>query len=103
MTIIVGPTALEIDSACVVDPDQRTTLVSADLGLESASTWIARRPPRPTVRGVLVCTMRARVIFWVEFVVAYLVDFLGDPGKTRTCDPLLRRQMLYPAELRDLA
>ena len=25
----------------------------------------------------------------------------GDPGRTRTCDPLLRRQMLYPAELRD--
>src|SRR5262249_56445011 len=22
------------------------------------------------------------------------------PGRTRTCDPLLRRQMLYPAELR---
>ena len=29
------------------------------------------------------------------------VDFSGDPGRTRTCDPLLRRQMLYPAELRD--
>ena len=26
---------------------------------------------------------------------------LGDPGRIRTCDPLLRRQMLYPAELRD--
>ena len=25
------------------------------------------------------------------------------PGRTRTCDPLLRRQMLYPAELRGLA
>src|SRR5690606_13315478 len=25
---------------------------------------------------------------------------IGDPGRTRTCDPLLRRQMLYPAELR---
>ena len=24
----------------------------------------------------------------------------GDSGKTRTCDPLLRRQVLYPAELR---
>jgi hypothetical protein len=24
------------------------------------------------------------------------------PGRTRTCDPLLRRQMLYPAELRAL-
>src|SRR5262245_3182044 len=31
----------------------------------------------------------------------YVVDFPGDPGRTRTCDPLLRRQMLYPAELRD--
>jgi hypothetical protein len=26
----------------------------------------------------------------------------GDPGRTRTCDPLLRRQMLYPTELRGL-
>ena len=25
------------------------------------------------------------------------------PGRTRTCDPLLRRQMLYPAELRGRA
>ncbi len=25
----------------------------------------------------------------------------GDPGTTRTCDLLLRRQLLYPAELRD--
>ena len=24
----------------------------------------------------------------------------GDPCRTRTCDPLLRRQLLYPAELR---
>jgi hypothetical protein len=24
----------------------------------------------------------------------------GRSGRTRTCDPLLRRQMLYPAELR---
>ena len=26
----------------------------------------------------------------------------GDPGRIRTCDPLLRRQMLYPVELRGL-
>jgi hypothetical protein len=26
----------------------------------------------------------------------------GDRDRTRTCDRLLRRQMLYPAELRDL-
>ena len=32
---------------------------------------------------------------------AELRKVLGDPGRTRTCDPLLRRQMLYPAELRD--
>lgn len=25
----------------------------------------------------------------------------GDPDRTRTCNPLLRRQMLYPVELRD--
>ena len=25
----------------------------------------------------------------------------GDPGTTRTCDLLLRRQLLYPTELRD--
>ena len=24
----------------------------------------------------------------------------GTPGRTRTCDPLLRRQVLYPTELR---
>jgi hypothetical protein len=28
-----------------------------------------------------------------------VADF-GEPGRTRTCDPLLRRQMLYPPELR---
>tara|TARA_B100000214_G_scaffold275331_1_gene205374 strand:- start:383 stop:583 length:201 start_codon:yes stop_codon:yes gene_type:complete len=31
------------------------------------------------------------------------VDFprvFGDSGRTRTCNPLLRRQMLYPVELR---
>src|SRR5262245_43058967 len=27
-------------------------------------------------------------------------DLRDRPGRTRTCDPLLRRQMLYPAELR---
>ena len=27
--------------------------------------------------------------------------FIGDPGWIRTSDPLLRRQMLYPTELRD--
>ena len=27
--------------------------------------------------------------------------FSGDPGRIRTCDNLLRRQVLYPAELRD--
>src|SRR5919112_2374912 len=27
-------------------------------------------------------------------------DLLGDPGRARTCDLLLRRQLLYPAELR---
>ena len=29
----------------------------------------------------------------------YGPDFDGAPGRTRTCDPLLRRQPLYPAEL----
>ena len=28
------------------------------------------------------------------------LDSLGAPGRTRTCDPLLRRQLLYPTELR---
>ena len=34
---------------------------------------------------------------------AETVDFprvFGDSGRTRTCNPLLRRQMLYPVELR---
>lgn len=26
--------------------------------------------------------------------------FVGTPGKIRTCDPLIRSQILYPAELR---
>ena len=26
-------------------------------------------------------------------------EFSGAPDRTRTCDPLLRRQLLYPAEL----
>ncbi len=29
--------------------------------------------------------------------------FTSDRDRIRTCDRLLRRQMLYPAELRDLA
>ena len=31
------------------------------------------------------------------------IDFIGDPGGARTPNPLLRRQVLYPVELRDLA
>ena len=30
------------------------------------------------------------------------VDRNGDPGRTRTCNPELRRLVLYPVELRDL-
>ena len=33
-------------------------------------------------------------------IVAFKED--GEPGRNRTCDPLLRRQMLYPTELRAL-
>ena len=29
------------------------------------------------------------------------LEFIGDPCRIRTCDLLLRRQLLYPAELRD--
>ena len=29
-----------------------------------------------------------------------VVDSDGAPGTTRTCDPLIRSQVLYPAELR---
>ena len=29
----------------------------------------------------------------------YPIDFVGAPSRIRTCDPLLRRQLLYPAEL----
>ena len=29
------------------------------------------------------------------------IGSFGDPGRGRTPDPLLRRQLLYPAELRD--
>ncbi len=29
----------------------------------------------------------------------FLKSFLGTPGRIRTCDPLIRSQILYPAEL----
>jgi hypothetical protein len=28
-----------------------------------------------------------------------MIEKIGTPSRTRTCDPLLRRQMLYPPEL----
>jgi hypothetical protein len=28
-----------------------------------------------------------------------MIDFVGTPSRIRTCDPLLRRQVLYPTEL----
>ena len=31
-----------------------------------------------------------------SFIQQETIVALSDPGKTRTCDPLLRRQMLYP-------
>ena len=34
-----------------------------------------------------------------HFVTAPLI-LNGDPGRIRTCDPLIRSQILYPAELR---
>jgi hypothetical protein len=33
----------------------------------------------------------------------FVSGFFCDRDRIRTCDRLLRRQMLYPAELRDLA
>ena len=38
--------------------------------------------------------------FFVFFAILLRRD--GDSGRIRTCDPLLRRQMLYPTELRSL-
>lgn len=32
----------------------------------------------------------------------YTADLIGTPGMIRTCDPLIRSQVLYPAELRVL-
>ena len=31
---------------------------------------------------------------------ALYFDFINAPGMIRTCDPLIRSQVLYPAELR---
>jgi hypothetical protein len=31
---------------------------------------------------------------------AFILVLCGAPGTTRTCDPLIRSQVLYPAELR---
>ena len=36
-----------------------------------------------------------------HIVLQAFTDFFCDPGRTRTCDPQLRRLLLYPAELRD--
>ena len=30
----------------------------------------------------------------------YLIETIGAPGMIRTCDPLIRSQVLYPTELR---
>ena len=40
--------------------------------------------------------------FRIKKISASLGDFsYGDPGRIRTCDPQLRRLLLYPTELRD--
>jgi hypothetical protein len=44
-------------------------------------------------------TARFRAIL-VSDDLHYPFDFIGDPGRIRTCDHSLRRRVLYPAELR---
>ena len=34
-------------------------------------------------------------------LLAFIFAHGGDPDRNRTCNPLLRRQVLYPVELRD--
>ena len=66
------------------------------------STW-SREPCNPsTTRLGPGCHLCLRYVL-LPMCPGQTQDFIGDPGRTRTCDPLLRRQMLYPAELRDLA
>ena len=40
-----------------------------------------------------------RSCIW-EAMSGLIVEMNGTPGKIRTCDPLIRSQILYPAELR---
>ncbi len=62
-------------------------------GRKAPSPRAARVPARTSVFCLSQVRMRARHAppHWVAY---------GDPGRIRTCDRLLRRQMLYPAELR---
>jgi hypothetical protein len=54
-----------------------------------------QRPVRTVIRGELEAPIRARIKPDSPFLAGN-----GAPGRTRTCDPRLRRPVLYPTELR---
>ena len=60
----------------------------------------------PFVAGRFFCRCYPEcypVAFPPSAISALPIDFVGDPGGARTPNPLLRRQALYPVELRDHA
>ena len=59
----------------------------------------AHRPPARTRTRNTPQTQRPRTLTWVQGYSDVPRDHTGAPGRTRTCDRLLRRQLLYPAEL----
>ena len=54
-----------------------------------------QRPVRTVIRGELEAPIRAQITSDSRFQARN-----GAPGRTRTCDPRLRRTVLYPTELR---
>ena len=61
---------------------------------------LARSPELSSIigRGSRIRTDTLQILSLVSLPVGLYPH--GDPCRTRTCDPLLRRQLLYPAELR---
>ena len=56
--------------------------------------------PRGTLGRICTSTKLSTVNCCRAAKLAEVHKNKGTPGRTRTCDPLLRRQVLYPAELR---
>ena len=71
-----------------------------DARLHSSQSWFSpgsNQPRQPRLNPALVEQLVERR--GQPDLTAALADLSGAPGRTRTCDPLLRRQLLYPTEL----